>query len=141
MRLDLESLERSFNLIAPRGDELLDTFYAKLFAVAPGLRARFTDSDLNAQRTMLLSAIVLLGRSLRDLDALAPRLRALGARHAGYGVDPSQYPIIGAVLVDALANVAGADWRPEYERAWTDAFDAVAAVMLQGAAAVRFAAA
>jgi hypothetical protein len=33
-----------------------------------------------------------------------------------------------------MAEIAGADWRPEYERAWAAAFDVVAGVMLAGAA-------
>ena len=36
MTLDLEALETSFDLVAPRGDELMDVFYARLFAAAPG---------------------------------------------------------------------------------------------------------
>jgi hypothetical protein len=35
MTLDLESLETSFDLLAPRGDELMDEFYSRLFATAP----------------------------------------------------------------------------------------------------------
>ena len=35
MALDLEARETSFDLIAPRGEELIDTFYARLFAAAP----------------------------------------------------------------------------------------------------------
>jgi hypothetical protein len=29
--MDLDALETSFDLIAPRGDELMDVFYARLF--------------------------------------------------------------------------------------------------------------
>ena len=35
MSLDLEALETSFDLVAPRGDELMDEFYARLFMAAP----------------------------------------------------------------------------------------------------------
>jgi hypothetical protein len=38
MSLDLESLETSFDLVAPRSDELMDEFYARLFAAAPSVR-------------------------------------------------------------------------------------------------------
>jgi hypothetical protein len=33
MPRDLEALETSFGLVAPHGDALMDTFYARLFAV------------------------------------------------------------------------------------------------------------
>jgi hypothetical protein len=35
MSLNLEALETSFDLVAPRGDELMDEFYARLFEAAP----------------------------------------------------------------------------------------------------------
>jgi hypothetical protein len=38
---------------------------------------------------MLLAALVLVRRSLRDLDTIAPTLRRLGARHVAYGGGPS----------------------------------------------------
>jgi hemoglobin-like flavoprotein len=42
---------------------------------------------------------------------------------------------VGSVLIASMADVAGGEWRPEYERAWTDALAVVAGAMLEGAAA------
>jgi hemoglobin-like flavoprotein len=86
---------------------------------------------------MLLSALVLLRKSLRDLDAIVPALRELGARHARYGAEPAHYPVVGAVLIAAMADVAGPGWRPEYEDAWAEAYSVVAGAMLDGAAAAE----
>jgi len=135
MNLDLESLETSFDLIAPRGDELMDAFYAGLFAAAPAVKPLFAGTDLRRQKAMLLSALVLLRKSLRDLDAIVPTLRQLGARHVGYGAEPAHYPVVGQVLIGSMAEVAGDAWLPEYERAWAAAFEVVAGAMLEGAAA------
>jgi hemoglobin-like flavoprotein len=52
-----------------------------------------------------------------------------------FGAQPNHYPVVGAVLVASMAEVAGEQWRPEYERAWSDAVDVVAGAMLEGAAA------
>jgi hemoglobin-like flavoprotein len=46
MSLDLRSLETSFDLVAPRGDELMDVFYSRLFAAAPAVRPLFAGTDL-----------------------------------------------------------------------------------------------
>ena len=135
MSLDLEALEASFDLVAPQGDALMDTFYARLFAVAPAVKPLFAATDLRRQKAMLLSALVLLRKSLRDLDAIVPTLRELGARHVAYGAQPAHYPVVGEVLIASMAEVAGTAWRPSYERAWTAAFDVVAGAMLDGAAA------
>jgi methyl-accepting chemotaxis protein len=137
MALDLTALETSFDLVAPRGDELVDVFYARLFAAAPAVRPLFAATDMKRQRTMLLRALVLLRASFHDLDAVVPRLRELGARHVAYGAQPAHYPVVGEVLVAAMAEVAGVAWRPEYERAWVEAYGVVAAAMLDGAAAAE----
>jgi len=81
MHLDLPALETSFDLVAPRGDELMDVFYARLFAAAPGVRPLFAGTDMRRQKGMLLGALVLLRKSLRDLDRIVPALREMGARH------------------------------------------------------------
>jgi hemoglobin-like flavoprotein len=62
---------------------------------------------------MLLRALVLVRESLRDMDALAPKLRELGARHVAYGATPEHYIVVGEVLIASLAEIAGTAWRPE----------------------------
>jgi hemoglobin-like flavoprotein len=133
MSLDLEALETSFDLIAARGDELMDVFYARLFAAAPAVKPLFAATDLQRQKTMLLGALVLLRKSLRDLDAIAPKLRDLGARHVAYGAERDHYPVVGEVLIASMAEIAGLAWTAEYERAWGEAFGIVAGAMLEGA--------
>ena len=137
MAIDLDALETSFDLVAPRGDELMDVFYARLFATAPAVQPLFARADMRRQKAMLLRALVLLRQSLRDLDAIVPTLRGLGARHAAYGAEPSHYPVVGAVLIASMAQIAGPDWRPEYDSAWAEAYSLVAAAMLDGAAAAE----
>jgi hemoglobin-like flavoprotein len=140
MQLHLEALETSFDLVAPRGDELMDRFYARLFLAAPEVRPLFAGTDMRRQKAMLLSALVLLRKSLRDLDRITPTLRALGARHVAYGARPEHYPVVGSALIASMADVAGEAWRPEYERAWSAAFDVVTAAMLSGATGLDLAA-
>ena len=86
------------------------------------------------QRQMLLAALVLLRNSLRDLEAVVPTLRKLGARHAAYGAEAAHYPVVGQVLIGAMAEVAGDDWEMRYSEAWGVAFGVVAGAMLDGAA-------
>jgi hemoglobin-like flavoprotein len=72
MSLHLEALETSFDLVAPRGDGLMDEFYSRSFAAAPAVKPLFP-VDMHRQKTMLLGALVLLRKSLRDLDAIVRR--------------------------------------------------------------------
>ena len=141
MHLDVDLLETSFDLIAPRGDDLVDCFYARLFAAAPEVRPLFAATDLRRQKHMLLAALVRLRRSVRNLDAIVPSLRGLGARHVAYGARPEHYPSVGEALIASMAEIAGSAWRPEYSRVWADAFEVVAATMLDGAAELELEAA
>jgi DHA1 family inner membrane transport protein len=139
MSLPLQHLETSFDLVAPHGDRLVDTFYARLFATAPAVEPLFAGTDLPRQKQMLLATLVLLRKSLRDLDRIVPKLRELGARHVAYGAEAAHYPVVGAVLIASMAEVAGDAWRTEYSRAWEAAFGVIANAMLEGAAAAELA--
>jgi methyl-accepting chemotaxis protein len=131
--MDIDALETSFDLLAPRGEELVERFYARLFATAPAVRPLFT-GDQRRQRAMLLQALLLVRRSLRDLNALLPVLRRLGARHVAYGARPEHYPVVAAVLIGAMAELAGDEWTERYASAWERALAVVAGAMLDGAA-------
>jgi len=131
--MDIVALETSFDLVAPKGDELVEIFYSNLFAVAPSVQPLFAGADMARQRAMLLSALVLLRKSLRDLDAVVPTLKRLGGRHVAYGARPEHYPVVGNVLIGAMAHVAGPGWEPRFAKAWTEAFGVVAGAMLEGA--------
>ena len=134
MHLDLDALETSFDLVAPRADELADDFYTRLFATVPAVRPLFAGTDMRRQKAMLLAALVLVRKSLRDLDAIVPKLHELGARHVAYGAQPAHYPLAGTIPIASMAASAGAAWQPRYARAWGDALGVVAGAMLEGAA-------
>lgn len=135
MALEVETLEESFDLVAPQGDELVRTFYDRLFEAAPAVKPLFANVDMERQRQALLNMLVVLRESLRDLDDIVPDLEDLGARHAEYGAQPAHYPVVGEVLIAAMTEVAGDKWKPEYTAAWQEAYGVVQNVMLSGAAA------
>ena len=135
MTLNIETLEESFDLVAPSGDELMRTFYERLFETAPAVKPLFEKVDMDRQRQALLNMLVVLRESLRDLDDIAPDLEELGARHATFGARPEHYPVVGQVLIGAMSEVAGDAWKPEYTAAWEEAYGVVKDVMLSGAAA------
>ncbi len=131
----LELIESSFALLAPRGDELVDRFYTNLFDVAPGVRGMFPD-DLAGQKRALLGSLGMIVSSLRAPEKLGAYLGSLGERHTGYGALAPHYDVVGAVLLDTIAEMAGDLWNEELEDAWTDAYGAIKSLMLAGAARV-----
>lgn len=133
MALEVETLEESFDLVAAQGDELMRKFYDRLFETAPEVRPLFEKVDMDGQRQALLNMLVVLRESLRDLDDIVPDLEDLGARHVEYGAQAAHYPVVGEVLIGAMAEVAGDRWKPDYTAAWQEAYGVVQNVMLSGA--------
>src|SRR5215510_15196589 len=125
MAVDVQTLEESFDLVAPQGDELMRRFYDRLFEVAPSVQPLFADVDMDRQRQALLDMLLVLRESLRDLDDIVPDLEDLGARHVDYGAQSAHYPVVGEVLIGSMADIAGEAWKPEYTAAWQEAYGAV----------------
>jgi hemoglobin-like flavoprotein len=131
--LQISILEESFDLVAPRANELVERFYEYLFAMAPDLQRLFASSDMPRQHQLLRDALVQLRGSLGDLRGMLPALRALGARHATYGARPGHYAYVGVALLHAMADVGGNEWRDAYTWAWADAYQVIQDMMLSGA--------
>ena len=127
----VQRLEDSFKLIAPRGPELVDRFYAHLFAKNPGLRAMFP-ADLAAQKKKLLAAIGLIMQYLRRPEQLTAPLRDLGERHVAYGAQLEHYPIVRDTLIGVMRDMSGPAWSAQLTADWTAALNLVVSIMLEG---------
>jgi len=119
--LNIETLEESFDLIAPHGNALVDVFYQRLFETAPSTQALFVRADMSRPKQALLATLITLRTSLRNLDSILPALEKLGARHFDYGATPEHYPVVGQVLLASMQEIAGPAWKPAYTTAWTEA--------------------
>ncbi|MCH8851406.1 MAG: hypothetical protein IID41_02000 [Planctomycetes bacterium] len=128
----IERLERSFNLLAPRGPELVDRFYAHLFSKHPALRPMFP-SDMGDQKKKLLASLVLVIENIRKTEKLEQPLHDMGERHVGYGAAPEHYPVVRDTLVSVMADMAGEAWNDQLTQDWNGALDFVSSVMLEGA--------
>lgn len=122
----------SFNALAPKGEELMEVFYAKLFSENPGVREMFPD-DMAGQKKALLGAVSLVVKHADDLGAIEGALHEMGARHVDYGTVAEHYPIVRDTLLAALSEVAGDLWNDQLNEDWTGALNAVAGTMIAGA--------
>ncbi|GMU84333.1 MAG: hypothetical protein AMXMBFR47_42030 [Planctomycetota bacterium] len=132
----IERIESSFNLLAPRGPELVDRFYAMLFARYPAVRPMFP-TEMTAQKRKLLSSIALVIQNLRNLEQIRNVLFEMGRRHAGYGAQPTHYVAVRDTLIDVMAALTGPQWTAQLTGDWKAAFDFVADRMLEGHAAAK----
>jgi hemoglobin-like flavoprotein len=132
MSLDVDALRESFALVAERAPDLTRRFYEILFERYPQARPLFGAST-RKQEEMLTRALAAVIDHLEDGAWLSDTLRALGAKHVGYGVTDEMYDWVGDALVRALAEAAGDAWTPRVAKAWGDAYGAIAGLMQEGA--------
>jgi NAD(P)H-flavin reductase/hemoglobin-like flavoprotein len=130
--LDIEALRESMALAERDRDRLGKEFYSLFFASDPDLRELFP-AGMEAQRSRFVGALVRIVGSVDDRATLVPFLKALGRDHRKFGVVSRHYGTMGNALILALRRVLGEHWTPRYEAAWTEAFDAVALIMVKGA--------
>lgn len=126
-------------------DHFVGEFYRRLIAWRPYLATIFpadladvsvgVDSRGKAQRDKLLGALVALGstydpdnpEAMRVLDT---HLAAFGRAHSSFGFPdgvrpPSlqEYSDVKLVLLDVFRETAGPRWWPEFDQAWSQAYD------------------
>jgi len=133
MSLNAALLRSSLELVAAREPQITRRFYEILFERYPQSKPLFGRNSLEKQQKMLQDALVAVVEHVEDATWLTTNLHALGAKHAGYGVTREMYDWVGECLLATLAEIAAEAWSKEIERAWSDAYTAIAGLMLEGA--------
>lgn len=105
-----------------------DTFYSKLFTDNPVLRRMFP-TRMEEQYRKLVDMLNMIVARLDQPDVLNDEIVAMGQRHAGYGVRPGHYKLVGNALLWTLQHGLGADWTEEVKAAWKGCYNEVAAMM------------
>jgi hemoglobin-like flavoprotein len=129
-------VQSSFDRVVPELPALATRFYQELFGRNPALRPLFT-TDLDLQKVRFAEKLTEIVRAIPRLDDLLGHTRALGARHAGYGVRAVDYRTVGDALLGALAAVLGDNFDAPTRDAWVIAYNLMAETMLEGAASAR----
>jgi hemoglobin-like flavoprotein len=115
----IRHLQESIALL-PMGDPApVDEFYRRLFELAPGVRPMFhREMDVQAKKFSDMLAWVIA--HLEHPHQLCEEMRALGARHVGYGVTIDQYAPVGSALIWMFQHALGDRFTPEMEEAWLE---------------------
>ena len=129
-------VQSSFERLGPELPAMATRFYQELFARDPALRSLFT-TPLAEQEVKFAQKLTEIVHAMPRLNELLAHTRALGARHAGYGVRAADYQTLGHALLAALAAVLGDGFDASTREAWALAYNLVAETMLEGAAAAR----
>jgi len=126
----IELVQATWAELAPVADAAAKLFYHRLFTLDPSLKALFR-GDMDAQGRKVMSMISFAVKGLNRVEALLPGLRALGQRHAAYGVRDEHYATVGEALLWTLREGLGEAFSAEVEQAWSSAYAVLAATMKQ----------
>jgi nitric oxide dioxygenase len=126
-------VKETWSRVIPISETASRLFYDRLFETSPHLAPMFYGVDLVSQRQKLVKAINMVVMSLEHIDTLIPTIRDLGQRHLSYGAEESHYGEVGAALLWTLETGLGDDWSDEAETAWSNAYQLLSGVMLEGA--------
>jgi hemoglobin-like flavoprotein len=132
---DIALVRATFGQVVPIQSAAAVLFYDRLFAVSPNLRELFP-ADLRGQKQKLMQMISTAIGGLSNLNQLIPAVKALGARHRGYGVTTEHYRLVGEALLWTLERGLGQDFTPEVRSAWAKVYQVLAATMQAGAVEV-----
>jgi len=128
----IELVQTSFAKVLPISEQAAEIFYARLFELAPGVRALFK-GDMVEQGRKLMAMLRSVVGTLNKLDVLVPVAQKLAERHVGYGAQPAHYAVVGQALIDTLDKGLGAEFTPETRAAWETAYGTLSAVMIAAA--------
>jgi len=123
-------VQTSFASVAPIAGVAADLFYDRLFEIAPDVRRMFPN-DLAEQKKKLMTMLGTAVAGLSKPDSLLPMVRALGARHAGYGVTAEHFPPVGAALIWTLEKGLGEAFTPEVKAAWVEVYGVLSQTMIE----------
>lgn len=128
----LRLVRDSWARAASAGPAAAALFYEQLFALDPSLRRLFR-TPLDEQGARLLQMLGQAVDGLADPARLLPVLRALGARHARYGVQDAHYASVGQALLRTLELALGEGFTPAVRAAWVEVYGLVAQTMREAA--------
>lgn len=100
----VDRLKATYSRVRVHDQEFARSFYAKLFAAAPQLRAMFR-SDPSSQALKLTAALDSVVQNLERPRENAAMLAGLGCRHAQYGARPEHYELVVALLVESMQEI------------------------------------
>jgi NAD(P)H-flavin reductase/hemoglobin-like flavoprotein len=133
--LDTARIRASFDrIIVPQAEQVARFFYADLFHRHPDVRDMFP-IGMADQVKHLTAALAEIIRAVENPDRLAEFLQALGRDHRKFAALPAHYEAVGVSLLSTLRYFAAEHWTDDLGRDWAEAYQLIAKIMTDAAAA------
>ncbi len=129
-------VQDSFRILGRQAHEASRIFYDELFQLAPDLQGLFPE-DMSALKVKFMQMMSTIVRSLDQIATVSEDMVDLGRRHMSYDVEDEHYAAFGDALMSMLTRLLGPDLTPELADAWAAAYQMLARVMQESAAAAH----
>src|SRR6476646_750495 len=126
-------IRETFPVLLEMAGPLSQLFYGRLFQLDPSVRTMFR-GDIRAQGRKLMDMLATLVDNIDHLESQLPALRALGQRHAGYGVKTEHYETLQTALSLAWGQALHLEFTGDVKTSWLALIEEVNTEMKAGAA-------
>jgi len=129
----IEVVKETAPILKEHSQEIGERFYELLFSRVPELYNMFnqTNQKRGIQQGALAYGVYLAGANIDNLKAVQSMVKRVTEKHRALGVQPSQYPIVGEALIDAVKDVLGNAATNNIIEAWEKAYQAIADIFIK----------
>ncbi len=134
--LDSETIsvvKQTVPALKAHGETLTIHFYNRMLTHNPEVGELFNPARLQigTQQRALAQAICAYAEYIDQPERLRSALELIAQKHASLGVKPEHYPIVGTHLLDSIKEVFGETVTDEVIPAWSEAYQALADILIQ----------
>ncbi|MBJ2346837.1 MULTISPECIES: NO-inducible flavohemoprotein [Pseudomonas] len=120
-------------LLESGGEALITHFYRMMLSEYPQVRPLFNQAHQASgdQPRALANGVLMYARHIDQLDQLGDLVAKIVNKHVALQIQPEHYPIVGACLLRAIAEVLGEEIAtPEVIEAWGAAYNQLADILI-----------
>ena len=134
----IEIVKSTVPLLAQAGTAVTDHFYKRMFSHNPELKNIFNmaNQDTGRQQFALFNALAAYAQNIDNLGVLKEALARINHKHTSLNILPEHYPIVGAHLIGTLKELIPAQFTPDVEYAWREAYALLADICITEEAAL-----
>ena len=129
----IEIIKATAPLVEEKVIELNKTVYPMIFSRYPALKVIFNQTHMHegTQPRALSASIIDYVNAIDNLDAIKPLVNNIAEKHASFDIKPVQYKIVTTCVLEVIGDLLGDAVTPEVERAWKDAVDYLANLLIE----------
>ncbi len=119
-------------VLQEHGETLTRHFYQRMFRENPEVAPLFNAKNQHGgtQQRALAGAICAFAANVDRLEVLGAAVEGIAQKHAGLGIKPEHYPIVGSNLLASIQEVLGIPEDHEVIRAWAEAYGFLAHILI-----------